>query len=68
MKPDENALSISPSLMIINAKYDEISLMEHNISAVLSQYHYFISRTKDTFRRTFVRLRWVGKIFIIAHK
>lgn len=28
------ALSISPSLMIINAWRDEISLMEHNISAV----------------------------------
>lgn len=67
-KPDENALSISPSLMIINAKRDELSLMEHNISAVLSWYYYLISRTKDTFRRAPVRPRWVREIFIIAHK
>lgn len=51
MKPDENALSISPPLMIINAKRDEISLMGHNISAALSWYCYLISRTKDTSRR-----------------
>lgn len=68
MKPDENALSISPSLMIINAKHDEISLMEHNISTVLSWYYYLISRTKDTFRRALVLPRWVREIFIIAHK
>jgi len=55
MKPDENALSISLSLMIINARRDEISLMEHNIPAVLSRYYYLISRTKDTFRRALVR-------------
>lgn len=68
MKPDEYVLSISPSLMIINARHDEISLMEHNIPAVLSRYYYLISRTKDTFRRALVQPHWVREIFIIAHK
>jgi len=68
VKPDEYALSISPSLMIINARHDEISLMEHNIPAVLSRYYYLISRTKDTFRRALIRPHWVREIFIIAHK
>lgn len=52
MKPDENALSISPSLMIINAKRDEISLMEHNISAVLSWCYYLIYPNERHFSQT----------------